>query len=76
MSQALEHKESQLYGMCNEVRTYINTLIGELEIQPLEDRGEILTQIQLRAKLEDNHMKNKMKINQLEEWKMMHDQCS
>jgi hypothetical protein len=65
--QALEYIASKLCSVGNEVGKYINTLIEELQIQPLEVRGQVLTRNQLQVKLEDNHMKQMIKINQLEE---------
>lgn len=63
---ALEHQTSKLCEVCNEVVSYIDTLFEELYIQPLEVIGYILTRNQCQVKLEENHMKKKMDLNQLE----------
>lgn len=65
-AQDLKHPSLKICGVFNEVGNYIDTIIEENKIQKLEIRGQILTCNQLQVKIEDDNLKRKMEITQLE----------
>lgn len=65
-AQTPKNQALKICGVCIEVGNYIDIIILELEIQPLETKVQILTRNQLQDKIKENHMKRKMEINHLE----------